>query len=379
MTNVHISLTDFRNESRILKEIGSLDSYSVFDKFCVIALSAKDLPRKERRSENFIIYRVNLCSRKLPRSAVFQLIKFVEFMFKCFFLIKREKATVVNLHTLALLPLGWVVKNLLGVRLVYDTHELETEKNGLRGMKKKLSKFVERLFLKSCDLIVVVGENIADWYATEYQIDRPIVVKNSPRLRDRFKCDLFRDELNISSQQKILLYQGGLMKGRGVQLILEAFRVRKSDDVVVVFMGYGDLEDEIKDAAKARSNIRFHPAVPPNIVLNYTSSADFGISLIENTCLSYFFCMPNKLFEYAMAGLPVIVSDMKEMAYAVSEHEFGTVIRDMSVDTINQAVDRLVDESLNELSEKAYLFARSHAWEVQEKVMLEAYRRMLKR
>ncbi|MBF4323133.1 glycosyltransferase, partial [Vibrio anguillarum] len=211
----------------------------------------------------------------------------------------------------------WLLKKLFKVKLVYDAHELETEKNGLNGFRQRISKYIESLFIRSCDLIIVVGENIADWYANAYKIERPLVVKNSPRFRLQAKKNLFRERLGILPNQKILLYQGGLMKGRGVQLILDAFKERKDSHVVAVFMGYGDLTTEVEQAAKNHQNIFYFPAVSPNVVLDYTASADIGISLIENTCLSYYFCMPNKLFEYAMAGIPVIVSDMKEMAEAV--------------------------------------------------------------
>lgn len=379
MINFHISLTEFRNESRVLKEIRSLDYNGVFEEFFVVALSSKNLPETEKYSDNIFVQRVSLVSRKLPKSSIFQLIKLCEFMFRCLLLIGRERSSAVNVHTLALLPVGWIAKKLFRAKLVYDAHELETEKNGLSGVRKKLSKFVERLFITTCDLIIVVGENIADWYEREYKIERPIVVKNSPTVRDRRKADLFRDRLGVSDRQKILLYQGGLTKGRGVELILEAFMTRNRDDVVAVFMGYGDLENRIKDAADKYSNIKFYPAVSPNVVLDYTSSADVGISIIENTCLSYFYCMPNKLFEYSMVGLPVIVSDMKEMAGAVQEHQFGVVIRDLSVESINEAVSTLVEQDLNDLSDRAYEFACSNSWEVQEKVMLDGYRRMLDR
>ncbi|MVB15756.1 glycosyltransferase [Vibrio cholerae] len=377
MKNIHITLTEFRNESRVLKEISSLEASETFDSFTVIALGADDLPIEDSIKSKAKVCRIRLLTRKLPKSAFFQLFKFIEFMFKCLLMVRKEKAQVVNIHTLALLPLGWLLKKLFKVKLVYDAHELETEKNGLNGVRQRISKYIESLFIRSCDLIIVVGENIADWYANAYKIERPLVVKNSPRFRLQAKKNLIRERLGILPNQKILLYQGGLMKGRGVQLILDAFKERKDSHVVAVFMGYGDLTTEIEQAAKKHQNIFYFPAVSPNVVLDYTASADIGISLIENTCLSYYFCMPNKLFEYAMVGIPVIVSDMKEMAEAVQTADFGVVLTEYSVESINEAVDRLAERDLTELSNNAYQFAQGQAWEQQERVMLEGYQRML--
>ena len=115
------------------------------------------------------------------------------------------------------------------------------------------------------------------------------------------------------------------------------------------------------------------PAVSPEVLLDYTASADIGISIIENTCLSYFFCMPNKLFEYTMAGLPVIVSNMKEMAEEVQNADFGIVLTDYSIEAINYAIDRLLSQDLARFSKNAYQFAVTSSWEHQELKLIEAY------
>uniref|UniRef100_UPI003BA294C0 glycosyltransferase n=1 Tax=Aeromonas jandaei TaxID=650 RepID=UPI003BA294C0 len=379
MKNIHITLTEFRNESRILKELSSLEVSNVFDSFTVIALDADDLPDKDTISSKAKVERISLMTRKLPKSAPFQFLKFIEFMFKSLLVVRVERAEVVNIHTLALLPLGWLLKKLFKINLVYDAHELETEKNGLYGIRKWISKHIESIFIHSCDLIVVVGDNIADWYANKYKIERPIVIKNAPRFSSKRSKNLFRESLGILPEQKILLYQGSLVKGRGVQLILDSFKIRTDDSVIVIFMGYGDLVAEIELAAKQYQNIFYFPAVPPSVVLDYTASADIGISLIEKTCLSYYFCMPNKLFEYAMVGLPVIVSNMKEMADAVLSGDFGIILPENSIEAINSAVDGLVYRDISRLSENAQNFAKAHSWEQQEVVMIEGYHRMLGR
>ena len=163
MKNIHITLTEFRNESRVLKEISSLEASETFDSFTVIALGADDLPTDEAITSKAKVRRIRLLTRKLPKSAAFQLLKFIEFIFKCLLMVRKEKAQVVNVHTLALLPLGWLLKKLFKVKLVYDAHELETEKNGLHGFRQRISKHIESVFIHACDLVIVVGENIAGW------------------------------------------------------------------------------------------------------------------------------------------------------------------------------------------------------------------------
>ncbi|AYA41580.1 glycosyltransferase [Xenorhabdus nematophila] len=377
MKNIHITLTNFTNESRILKEISSLNASNFFDDFLVIALGDNKLPCQENIKENFSVRRINLKTRPLPKNLLFQHIKFLEFFVKVFIILLKTKPNVINIHTLALLPLGYIAKLFLKSKLVYDAHELETEKNGLSGLKKLGSKFIEKLFIKQCDLIVVVSDSIADWYANEYKIKRPLVIHNSPNIRKFHRNNLFRESLNISEKQKILLYQGALSRGRGIEVLLKAFSERESNDIVLVLMGYGSLEVEIKKISSVNENIFFYPAVDPYIVLEYTSSADFGISFIENICLSYYYCMPNKLFEYAMAGLPVIASNMKEMSENILKYKFGTVIDDCSTKNINKAIESLNSQDLTQLSLNAYNFAQLNSWEKQEYFMLQEYQRIL--
>lgn len=378
MKNIHITLTDFRNESRILKEIITLKHSGMFVNTTVIALGSEDLPIKQAFDDS-TVYRINLRSKKLPKSGLFQFVKLLEFMLQSMLIIKNEKPHVVNVHALALLPLGWVLKKIFKVKLIYDAHELETEKYGLSGIRKRVSKWVEATFIKSCNLVVVVSERIADWYMDTYRIERPLVLKNAPLERRKLRRNLLRQSLAIKPQQKILIYQGGLTSGRGVDLILDAFKKRKSDDVVAVFMGYGELVDDVLESSKMHSNIFYLPAVAPNRVLDYTSSADIGIHLIQNSCLNHFYCLPNKFFEYAMAGLPVIVSNMEEMAENVNQFEFGLVLSEYSSSAINNAIDCILCQDLRGLSFNAYRFATNNSWERQGESMLSAYRRILTR
>ena len=117
--------------------------------------------------------------------------------------------------------------------------------------------------------------------------------------------------------------------------------------------------------------------MPTSVLLSYTVSADVGISFIENTCLSYYFCMPNKLFEYAMTSLPVIVSNMKEMAGFVESYQMGVVVETETIESVNDAIDRLLNMDLIELKQNAKKAAIVHSWEHQEKKIRAVYQKLL--
>ena len=377
MNSLHISLTEMRNESRVLKETNSILKHNITSKIYIASLHADDLEEKKIYKDNLILNRFKLRSRNLSKNLFVQVLKYLEFIYRVTLFYRKKDIKMINIHAIALLPFGVLLKYFYNARLVYDTHELETETNGSNGIRKKLSKLIEKILIKKCDLVFVVSENIADWYMKEYSISRPVVVKNAPKLFKQINTNYFRENLNIEKDSRIVLYQGILSKGRGVDLLLECFKLRNDDKAVIVFMGYGELENSIKIASNKKNNIFFHPAVAPEIVLIYTSSADIGISFIENTCLSYYFCLPNKLFEYAMAGLPVIVSNMKEMKELVEKYDMGIVVQDDKIKSINSAIDKIIGSNIEQMKQNARICAEENSWEKQEIKMINEYKRVL--
>jgi glycosyltransferase involved in cell wall biosynthesis len=376
MNNLHVSLTEFRNESRVLKEAHSIMSLGRFDNVFVAALYADGLPEHECYGEGVEAKRFKLKTRSLRKDLFTQVFKYLEFSFRVGSYYRSKDIDMINIHALSLLPLGYILKILYGAKLIYDTHELETETNGSKGIRKKLSKWIEHLLIKKVDCVFVVSDNIADWYAMAYNLPRPIVVLNAPKLYTPPRSDQFRYLFGIRDDQIIVLYQGGLSYGRGVELLLKAFQQRNNDRVVLVFMGSGELERNIQEASEQLDIVFYYPAVPSKYVLNYTVSADIGIHMIQNTCLNHYYCMPNKLFEYAMAGIPVIVSDMKEMREMVENYQMGLVVKGEGGVGINKAIDDLIELDLNKLKKNALKAAKDNSWEVQEVKMLNAYKSM---
>ncbi len=367
-------MNEFTNASRVLKQVNSLINNNLFQKITIIALGSEKLPENERISEKIEIRRLRLRTRGLPKNLFFQIIKYIEFFCRCVLLLHKFKPSVINAHSLAVLPISVFCKFIFKNKVVYDAHELETETNGSSGFRKRANKWLENKLINQIDMMIVVSDSIASWYTNEYNISRPTVVLNAPNKYELKYKNKFRQNLNIRDDQIILLYQGVLMAGRGVHLIVDAFKSRKDDKVVIVFMGYGDLDLYVKNASSSNSNIFYFPAVAPNILLDYTSSADLGIAIIENTCLSYYYCLPNKLFEYAMAGLPVLASNMKEMSDFVINNNMGIVINDFSEEGINHSIDNLLKQDLISMKANAYKVACENAWEVQELKMIAAYR-----
>ena len=366
-----IVLNNFKNDSRVLKENISLKKAG----YDVQVVALYDEGQKEFESiQNIPVHRIKLKSRNWSKNKLIQLLKYFEFVYK---VIKNYKnSDIIHCNDLNTLPIGVIIKKFFNknAKIVYDAHEYETETFHLKGIEKKIVKIIEKYLIKYADKIITVSDSIANEYVKLYNIEKPALVLNTPLFKNIEKKDLFREKLGIKKDKTIFLYQGGLSKGRGIEVLLDAFKDINDNKSVIVFMGYGPLEKVIQEASKKYPNIYFHPAVSPEVLLDYTSSADFGISTIEDGCLSYRYCLPNKMFEYLMAEIPVIVSNLYEMRKLVNRYKIGVVAKENSPKGLKEAIKEAMSLDRNELLENIKKVKKIYNWEEQEKILLEVYK-----
>lgn len=367
---ISIVLNNFVNDSRVLKEGISLQKagYDV----TVVALWEDGLEEFET-IQGVATHRVRLVSRGWSKNKAVQLIKYLELIYK---VIKRYKnGDIFHCNDLNTLPIAVFIKNFINkrVKIVYDAHEYETEINGLSGVQKTLTKLLEKRLIKYADKVITVSDSIANEYTRLYDIEKPALVLNTLPYKEIKKSDLFRERLGIDKNKTIFLYQGGLSSGRGIEILLDAFKQLQDDKSVIVFMGYGPLEGKIKKTGEKYGNIYFHPAVSPDILLDYTSSADFGILFYENNCLNHYYCSPNKMFEYIMAEIPVIVSNLYEMRRLVEKHSIGVVAKENTPKGLQKAIEEAIKLDVRVLKQRIQKIKEIYNWEKQEKILLGVY------
>lgn len=325
MVNVHVYPSPLTHESRILRITDALVQAGIFKSVEVIGVARPDLPATEAVDAGRKLVRL---PRKLLAKGdgfVAKLVRTAEWSLRVLASLRGRRIACINAHSLAVLPLCVVAAKMTGARLVYDTHELETETSGYKGLRQKLGRLVERLFIRRCDMVCVVSGSIADWYARTYGIPRPVVVRNIPQFRAPEDGDTaaLRERIGLSPGRTAFIYQGGFIAGRGVERLLQVFAGLPQLDLVC--MGSGPLQPLLAQAAAMHPNIHLIPPVPPREVLGYSRAADVGICLTDNSCLSHYFSLPNKIFEYLHAGLPIIVNPLLEQQQMVDEFGCGWV------------------------------------------------------
>ncbi|NOY05903.1 MAG: glycosyltransferase family 4 protein [Chlorobi bacterium] len=252
----------------------------------------------------------------------------------------------------------------------YDSRELYSDLSTLQGkpLRRAFWRTVEKKYGRRARVVTTVNASIADILRGRFR--RVDVIRNYP-LPVRYERDeAFRKRCGVPPGRFLLLSQGGLQKGRGAFVILDALQSRV--DASVVFLGDGPLKGEITAYAEIlgmSERVSLLPAVPLRDLPACTASADVGLCVIENLGRSYYLSLPNKLFEYIMAGVPVVASDFPELGAVIQEEGVGLACDPGRPDSIRAAIDKLLDDrETYEKCRMACLSARDRFnWEREEK------------
>lgn len=347
-TVLHLTHTDILRDSRILKE---LDAISILPEVRAIGIGVLGHDEGAPSSRTMVaeIITLSLATKRLrrwPRPARYAL-NLLELIYRMFVAGYSVRPTIVHCHDTMVLPIGWLISVACRASLVYDAHELESNRNGQSRLLSAATLMIERLCWSRITLLVTVSDSIIDWYRTNLGMKDAVLVLNAPETTNADRAGketgrrYFHQHFGITDTALVFLYIGIVGRGRGIQLILDAF-AGVTDAAHVVFLGYGECEDEIRRYAERHANIHFHPPVPHAQVVSYAQDADVGLCLIENVSLSDYYCLPNKLFEYVQAGLSVLGSDFPEIAAFLRKYDAGIVCA-LSVDGIRTAVDALLE------------------------------------
>lgn len=374
MTKIlHITHTQIDSDSRILKEMASLASagYQVSG----LGVTLDEGAKRSAISFKADIYAIQLRSRWLtflPRT-LRHVASLCELVAKMLPRAIRQNPDVVHCHDTLVLPLGVIVKLFTRAKIVYDAHELESDRNGLTPLQGRLTLWVEKLLWRFVDAQVVVSPSIQSWYQEKLGRKLSTVIMNSPLYADDGVRGgtYLREKFKIPSDQRIFIYVGILGAGRGLDLIIEAF-THKTTKSHVVFMGYGDLAESLKILATKHPNLHVHEAVPHAQVVPIVKSADFGMCLVQNVSLSDYYCLPNKLFEYCFAGIPVLASDFPDILTILQAYRIGECC-DLNSDAVRQAVINLAN------NDKKFIFSdlTPLSWQAQEIKLQKLYQQIL--
>lgn len=240
-------------------------------------------------------------------------------------------ADVHHGHDLTGLPAAVRAQERHGGLVVYDSHEsfLDSGSNVHRpGWAKWFLRRLERRLAGRAAALVTVNRSLGELIGERLGIERVVVVHNAPSRWEppARRPDLIRAATGIPSEAPIALYHGAFSPHRGLEELAAAILQPGLEHAHAVFLGYGTLEPELRAmAADPRYGGRLHvlEAVSPDVLPGWVGSADVGVMPIQASTLNHRLSSPNKLFESLATGLPVVVSDFREMRRIVLEDPDG--------------------------------------------------------
>jgi glycosyltransferase involved in cell wall biosynthesis len=233
---------------------------------------------------------------------------------------------VVHAHDAAMLLPGLVGARLTHAGLVYDSHELATSVPYRERTWAWFVGAIESLVVRRCAAVITVSDGIASRLSDRYRLTRrPTVVRNVSAL-DLNGHGGLRRTLGIQPDVPLVLHQGAPAPGRGCEVLVEA--VTRLDGVHLAFLGdpepgYGETLLEQIRASGVADRVALLPSVSLDQLLAQTGEADVGVTLLQDTCENHRLALPNKLFEYIRAGVPVVASALPETERLISSYGVG--------------------------------------------------------
>ncbi|WP_231735375.1 glycosyltransferase [Gracilibacillus massiliensis] len=259
--------------------------------------------------------------------------------------------------------------------LIYDSHEVQTSRTGYDS--PWYEKF-EKFFINRMDSMMVENATRAKYNEDLYGF-YPNVLHNYPTEEISIEKDTvdLHDILDLPKEEKILLYQGGIQMGRGLENIVEAFPQFKEG--TLVFIGDGKIKDKLQKMVKEKNledKIKFIPKVPLKELPKYTRNGYLGFQVLNNVCFNHFSASSNKLFEYMMAEVPIVACDFPEIKKVVEENQIGVTIDPHIPDEIAKGVNYLLDnpDKREEFSKNCIPARKQYNWEKEQINLLEVYR-----
>lgn len=361
---IAVSVTnDLVSDNRVHKVCTSLTKMG----FEVLLIGRK-LTNSQPVSRKYQTHRMSLFFKK---GACF----YAEYNIRLFFLLLFSKTNVLLANDLDSLFGNYMVSRLKKCPLVYDSHEYFTEVPELinRHKVKKVWENIEKKIVPKLKYAYTVCDSIARIYTKKYGVDFK-VVRNIPVAKN-YNCG------NKKNTTKIVLYQGAINIGRGLEQAIMAMHY--IEDAKLIIAGDGDIKqklEELVEKENLQNKIEFTGRLTIDELEKLTPKANLGLSIEEDLGLNYRFALPNKLFDYIQAQVPVLVSNLPEMKAIVENYQIGDIIHSHSPQKLAESIkEALFNNSKRKNWEKNLKIAATKlTWEKEEKVLVNIYSKFIR-
>ena len=375
----------FKKMKAIVSVINDLSTDQRVNKVCCtlqkIGYEVTLVGRKQRKS-------LELTKREYKTKRMFLLFEkgpffYLEFQIRLFFYLLFQRANVLVSNDLDTLLPNYLISKLKSTNLVYDSHELFCEVPELKAnpIKKKIWKKLEQWIFPKLKNVFTVNDSIAKIYTEEYNVDVK-VVRNIPYLSAQKNIEFkSKMDLDLPTNKKIIILQGaGINIDRGAEEAVIAMQY--VNDSILLIIGSGDVINILKKIVsdlKLHEKVTFVGKVPFEKLLQYTHHADLGLTLDKDTNVNYKYSLPNKLFDYIHAGVPVLASNLVEIKKIITTYSIGDCTEDDTPEHIASKINTILNDynTLQLWKNNLKIATIDLNWEKEELQLIEVYKQFL--
>ena len=298
------------------------------------------------------------------------LIKYLKFNMKVKDILSKLQPEIIIAGDLYSLPAATSIKR---AHVVYDSRELYTQLGGLNSkpLRQHFWSWIEKKYITKVQSVIVTAPGDGTILNNIYNNLNLVIIYNFPsrKMIPTGKYSL-RKKLKLSKEKTIFLYQGVLHEGRGIKQMIKLLIHFKN--AIAVIIGEGCYKNKLKNYTQTlglANRTHFYGAVPYLELLELSADANIGFSLIKPISKSYEQALPNKLFEYALAGIPAIASKLPEMEKIINKYQIGYTVEYDDLEAQIQVIKKILDE--NNRTEIQQIAEQHLVWESQENLFLK--------
>jgi glycosyltransferase involved in cell wall biosynthesis len=293
-----------------------------------------------------------------------------------FYLMFNKAALLVSNDLDTLLP-NYLISLIKGIPIVYDSHEYYCGVPELinRPLVRGVWHTIEKAIFPKLKHVYTVNDSIAKLYRDEYNVEIG-VVRNVPIYTPN-KVAVNRKELNLPENIPLIIYQGaGINIDRGAEEVLLAMEF--VNNAVLLIIGTGDVIEHLKNIARRpelNNKIIFISKMPFDVLKQYTMQASIGLTLDKDTSPNYRYSLPNKLFDYIHANVPVLASPLIEVKRIVEHYNIGKLIENHDPKHIAKKINSMLTnkEAMIRYKENTILAAKDLNWQKEEQELMKIY------
>jgi glycosyltransferase involved in cell wall biosynthesis len=307
---------------------------------------------------------------------------YAEMNLRLFIFLLFHKQDILWANDLDTLPANYLVSRLKGKPLIFDSHEHFTEVPELKYNRfaKKTWKRIEKKIVPKLKYVITVCNPIAVYFRENYSIETTIVRNMPPKDRSlEINMINLHFDFAIDKSKPVLIWQGVVNIERGVEELLMAMN---EIDAYLYIIGDGKIISQIKQLAtqlQLDNKVFFLSRMPYPQMMSLTRQATLGLSLDKNTNINYAISLPNKVFEYISAHIPVLVSDLSEIRSTIEHYHVGEFISQITPKEIAKRINEMLEDKDKMAQYKANTYPTSEVlcWENEEKKIAHLIRGIL--